>query len=121
MASAVAMEYGVTEGSIVVGNVYRLLPSSINRPIGACKGHRWIGCTIYSVDSVCRLSMDSSVHNLLWCTMAIDGWVQRLLRSTMARYTPHTIYCDMANAIDRHLTQSVVAGNDHRWTRFTIH
>ena len=120
MASAVAMEYGVMDGYLVVGNVYRLLPSPINRSIGACNGHRWIGCTIYSVDGVCRLSMDS-VHNLLWCTMTIDGWVQRLLRSIMARYTPHTIYCDMAITIDRHLTQSVVAGHDHRWTRFTIH
>lgn len=87
------MEYSALNGSIVVGDVYRLSPSPM-----------YCGLQRPSIDRLLNLFggwylLMGNLRGLLRCTIAIDGW--------------GAPYVEVV-AIDTHPAQCVVAGNRYR-------
>ena len=68
------------------------------------------------------LSMDSAHNICSWCTMAIDGRVApSIVAVDKMTIDTNPVQCIVSGNPYRHLAQYTLAGNAHRWKRFTIY
>ena len=103
------------DGSRVIGNAYRLLPSRIY--CGCGNGHWWTRFTtccggnpidtFHSPLPPTIISIDRHLPSWLQPTIYIDGHLRSLLPPKIST--------------DRHLPQSIAADNIYRWTPSTVY